>query len=216
MRVRRILSRAIHRMLRPRRTIWPTRDGWWCLLVVIGLGVAAINTGNNLLYLLVSLLLGLIVVSGMLSELSMRGVHLTGIEPEEIHAGEPQLFGAIVANRKPWFVSYSIGIEVLSPTAEPRFLYVPRLPPGSERLVTWHNTLPRRGRHALPGVRVTTRFPFGLFVKAARPALRSEVTVFPALRPVSAEALRQLASAGQGPARRRGRGTGLYNLRGYW
>jgi hypothetical protein len=57
----------VHRILHPRRTIWPTRDGWWSLLVVIGLGVAAINTGNNLLYLLDSLLFGVIVVSGILS-----------------------------------------------------------------------------------------------------------------------------------------------------
>jgi len=202
-------------MLHPRRTIWPTRDGWWCLFVVIGLGVAAINTGNNLLYLLVSLLLGLIVVSGMLSELAMRGVELVGVAPDELHAGEPAVFGARIANRKRWLVSYSIGVDVLSPAAEPRFLYVPRLPPGAERLVTWRDTLPRRGRHPIAGVRLTTRFPFGLFLKAARPVLHAEIIVFPALRPVAPEMLRQLGSAGQVGARRRGRGTDLYNLRGY-
>ena len=69
----------LRRMLHPRRTIWPTRDGWWSLLVVIGLGVAAINTGNNLLYLLDSLLFGLIVVSGVLSEMVMRGVSVASI-----------------------------------------------------------------------------------------------------------------------------------------
>src|SRR2546430_4681974 len=36
----------------PRRTLWPARDGWWCLGAALGLGFAAINTGNNLLYLL--------------------------------------------------------------------------------------------------------------------------------------------------------------------
>ena len=78
------------RPFRPRRTIWPTRDGWWCLFVAIGLGVAAINTGNNLLYLLVSLLLSLIVVSGMLSEQSMRGLRLEADAPEEIFATRPR------------------------------------------------------------------------------------------------------------------------------
>jgi uncharacterized protein (DUF58 family) len=81
--------------------------------------------------------------------------------------------------------------------------------------VTWEDTLPRRGRQTLHGVRITTRFPFGFFLKAGRPTLRSEVVVFPALRPVSAELLRQLSLIGQAPAQRRGRGTGLYNLRGY-
>src|SRR5438445_10055422 len=102
------------RPFRPRRTIWPTRDGWWCLFVVIGLGVAAVNTGNNLLYLLVSLLLALIIVSGMLSEQSMRGLELIAVDPEEIYAGHPALFGMTIANRKRWLTSYSITVEVLS------------------------------------------------------------------------------------------------------
>jgi uncharacterized protein (DUF58 family) len=215
MRGGRTLERLVWRLFRPRRTIWPTRDGWWSLLVVMGLGVAAINTGNNLLYLLVSLLLGLIIVSGVLSEIAMRGIEVTGIEPEEIHAGEPALFGARVANRKRWAASYSICIEVLSPTAVPRLLYLPRLGADTERLVTWEDTLAGRGRHRLAGVRITTRFPFGLFLKAARPTLEAEVVVFPVVRHVSPELLRQLGSSGHSPTRRRGRGLDLYNLRGY-
>ena len=83
----------VWRLIHPRRTIWPTRDGVWCLCVVIGLGVAAVNTGNNLLYLLVSLLLALIIVSGVLSEQSMRGLELIAVDPEEIYAGHPAVFG---------------------------------------------------------------------------------------------------------------------------
>ena len=62
--------------------------------------MAAINTGNNLLYLLVSALLALIVVSGILSEQAMRGLALTPITPEELYAGRPARHGAPVANRK--------------------------------------------------------------------------------------------------------------------
>jgi len=45
--------------------------------------------------------------------------------------------------------------------------------------------------------------------------LASEVVVFPAVRPVSPDLVRQLGGAGDKAARRRGRGTELYNLRGY-
>ena len=203
------------RLLHPRRTIWPTRDGWWSLFVVMGLGVAAINTGNNLLYLLLSLLLALIIVSGILSEQSMRGLELYSITPEDIHAGRPELFGMTIGNGKRWLTSYSITVEVLSPTSATRFLYLPRLEAGVDRLLTWEDTLPRRGRHQLAGVRVTTRFPFGLFLKAGQPALTGEILVFPALLPVSPDLLRQLGAAGDRTTRRRGRGTDLYNLRGY-
>lgn len=181
----------------------------------MGLGVAAINTGNNLLYLLVSLLLALIIVSGVLSEQCLRGLDLIAMEPEEIYAGRPALFGMSVANRKRWLASYSITIEILSPTSATRFLYLPRLDAGADRLFTWEDTLPRRGLHRLEGVRVTTRFPFGLFLKAGRPILTSEVVVYPAILPVSRDVLRQFGGAGDRRVRRRGRGTDLYNLRVY-
>jgi uncharacterized protein (DUF58 family) len=212
---RMIQGRWFWRLLRPPRTIWPTRDGVWCLLVVMGLGVAAINTGNNLLYLLVSLLLALIIMSGVLSEQSLRKLDLVAMDPEEIYAGRPALFGMTIANRKRWLTSYSITIEILSPTSPTRFLYLPRLDAGTQRLVTWEDTLPRRGPHRLAGVRVTTRFPFGLFLKAGRPMLASEVVVYPAIRPISQGMLRQLGTAGDRRARRRGRGSDLYNLRDY-
>jgi uncharacterized protein (DUF58 family) len=205
----------LQRLFRPRRTIWPTRDGWWCLFVVLGLGIAAINTGNNLLYLLVALLLSFIIVSGVLSEQSLRGIELHAILPEDVYAGQSAPLGASIANRKRWWASYSITIDVLSPSAAPRFLYVPRLTAGEERVVTWEDTLPRRGRHRLPGVRVTTRFPFALFLKAGQPALAAHVIVYPAVRTVSPDLLRQLGVAGDHAARRRGGGSDLYNLRGY-
>jgi len=203
------------RPFRPRRTIWPTRDGWWCLFVVIGLGVAAINTGNNLLYLLVSLLLSLIVVSGVLSEQSMRGLRLDADAPEEIFAGTPALFGAVLANRKRWLTSYSITLELLTRGGPTRFIYMPRLEAGRDRLLTWEETLPARGRHRLAGVRLTTRFPFALFLKAGRVTLNREVLVFPAVRPISPAALLRLVGAGTSAVRRRGRGHDLYNLRAY-
>jgi uncharacterized protein (DUF58 family) len=64
-------------------------------------------------------------------------------------------------------------------------------------------------------VRLTTRFPFGLFLKAARVTLDREVLVFPAVRPLPTETLHRLVGAGTAAVRRRGRGHDLYNLRSY-
>jgi uncharacterized protein (DUF58 family) len=211
--VRRRLGAAWRRLvefLTPPRTIRPTRDGWWCLGAAVGLGFAAMNTGNNLLYLLASLLLALIVMSGVFSEQSMRRLRLAAVVPDEIYAGRPTLAGARVINRKRWLPSYSVTLE-----AGGRRLYLDRLGAGEERLVTWETTLPRRGRHRLPGLRVTTRFPFGLFVKASRLILDQEVVVFPAVHPLDAERRRALAASGARASRRRGRGHDLYNLREY-
>jgi uncharacterized protein (DUF58 family) len=209
------------RVLWPRRTIRPTRDGWWCLFAALGLGVAAVNTGNNLAYLLCSMLLAIITVSGMLSDQSLRGLRLRPVVPDEVYAGRPALFGATLINGKRRLPSYSVAVEILGPgervrkRAARRTLYVPRLGPGDERVVTWEATLPGRGRRRLPGLRLVTRFPFGLFVKMGPVGLESEVLVFPAVRPIDPDRIRELGGHGDTAARRRGRGHDLYDLRPY-
>jgi uncharacterized protein (DUF58 family) len=202
--------RALLARLRPRRALRPTRDGWWCLGAALGLGFVAVNTGNNLLYLLASLLLALIVVSGILSEQSMRRLRLRPAIPEEIYAARPALLGVRVLNRKRWLPSYSVALE-----APEHQLYIDRLAAGAERLVTWETTFPTRGRRRLPGMRVLTRFPFGLFLKAGRLALDAEVIVFPAVRALDGTWRRRLAAGGARSLHRRGRGHDLYALREY-
>ena len=198
---------------RPRRTLRPTREGWWCLAVTLGLGVTAMNTGNNLLYLLESMVLALIVASGVLSEQSVRGVHVEPVLPEEIFAGTPCAIGARVRNTKTRLASFSIALE--RPGTAERLAYLTRLGPGEERLVAWEETLPRRGRHRLSGARPVTRFPFGLFVKAARAAAAPEVIVYPRRVSPPPALVRQAGGAGFASARRRGRGDELHELRAY-
>jgi uncharacterized protein (DUF58 family) len=202
---------ALPPRLRPRRTIQPTREGWWCLLAAVGLGLAAINSGNNLLYLLESALLGLVIVSGILSEQSMRKVQVAPLLPEEIYAGRPALLSARVVNSKRRLPARSIVLEVVGTARLP----LPWLRPGGERVVTWEQTFSSRGRQRLSGVRVTTRFPFGLFVKAGPRQGEAEVVVFPAVEPVDLERTGPAPGEEAAPIRRRGRGVDLYNLREY-
>ncbi len=174
----------------PRRTLWPTRDGWWCLGAALGLGFAAINTGNNLFYLLVSMLLGLIIVSGVLSEQSIRRVRVEPALPAELFAGQAALVAARVVNRKRWRTSYSITVEVLGGGHR---AYLAKLEGGGARLVTWQETPRARGRWRVAGFKVA----------------------YPAVSPISADRRRELAGTGGAPAPRRGRGHGLHNLREY-
>ncbi|HEY3065991.1 MAG TPA: DUF58 domain-containing protein [Methylomirabilota bacterium] len=179
----------------------------------MALGFAAMNTGNNLLYLLLSMLLALIVVSGILSEQCIRGLTLAPVAPDEIFARSPALLAARVHNGKRWAPSYSITLEVMESGG--RVIYVPKLEAGAERTVTWEVTFTARGRQRVPGIRVATRFPFGLFRKAGLPARAEEVVVYPALVPMPE--VRGQASAGTSIAAlpRRGRGDDVYNLRDY-
>jgi uncharacterized protein (DUF58 family) len=64
-------------------------------------------------------------------------------------------------------------------------------------------------------VRVLTRFPFGLFLKAGRVAFDAEVVVFPAVRPLDEAWRRRLVTSGVRSLHRRGQGHDLYSLREY-
>jgi uncharacterized protein (DUF58 family) len=180
----------------------------------MGLGLAAANTGNNLLYLLVATLLGLIVASGVLSEQSMRGLKLARVIPGEIFAGQAALVGLVLTNTKRWLSTHSVAVESLGISGAGG-RYVSRLEPGQEALLTVEERFPRRGRHQLPRVRVVTRFPFGLFLKMSHPLPSQEVLVYPAVRPLAPESLRGIESGWAEPERRAGQGAELHNLRDY-
>lgn len=195
------------------RTLRPTREGWWCLLATVGVGFAAVSTGNNLLYLLEAMLLGLIVVSGLLSEMSMRGLRLALRVPDEVFAGRPALFAVAIVNGKRYLPSYSLALA--APGHGEIVRYLPRLRAGEERLIAWETTFPSRGRERLPALRVTTRFPFGLFAKSAPVVVDAEVVVYPALRAVPTETWRRAQGVVFTSPRRAGRGHGLRDLREY-
>src|SRR3972149_65693 len=198
------------RMLRPPRTIRPTKEGWWFLFATLGLGSAATNPGNNLLSLLLSMLLGTIVVSGILSEQCLKRLRLYRAAPREIFAGTPAAVGCLLYNSKRLLASYSLIVELPAPTGGAlRRFFAPKLDAGQQRLCSWEETFPRRGRHQLPAARVMTRFPFGLFLKATHPITLDEVLVFPAVRPLAPEDARDLGGSGGEREPRPGRGPDL-------
>jgi len=199
-------------VFRPRRTIRPTREGWWCLAIAILLGLTSVNSGNNLLYLLESLLLALIIVSGVMSEQSLRGVRLRPLLPDAVFAGQSVMLGAVVRNAKRRLPARSIALETADGA---RVIAFPWLGPGVEQVAAWPHTFMRRGRQRLPGLRLTTRFPFGLFAKRGRVRFEQEVIVFPSPAVVSDGRLHDTQGGDGIAARRRGRGHTLRELREY-
>ncbi len=89
-----------------------TRAGIVYVLVTLVIGIAALNTGNNLLYIVVAAMLAAIVVSGYVSALVLRYIELDVHVPEHVFAGRPVL-GRIVL-RNPRHVLPSFSIRVVS------------------------------------------------------------------------------------------------------
>ena len=85
-----------------------TKAGALYAIVVLLIGIAALNTGNNLLYIIVAAMLAAIVVSGIASALCLRGLELELKIPEHIFAGTEVPGTLCVRNPRRWVPSLSI------------------------------------------------------------------------------------------------------------
>ncbi len=164
------------------RTLRFTKDGWRFVLLLLVIGISAINTGNNLLYLVVATLLSLIIISGILSELVLQNLHIKRELPAVIHKNSVVPVRISVENRKGLVASYSFWVEELPQEGlECEPLYIVKLEAGGKKEGIARYTFTRRGRMKLSGIVVATRFPFGFFVKMRRLPSAQEVVVYPAI-----------------------------------
>ncbi|MFZ0797856.1 MAG: DUF58 domain-containing protein [Terriglobales bacterium] len=87
-----------------------TRAGLIYILISVVIGIAAINTGNNLLYVVVAALLSAILVSGIASALVLRSLALDVHLPEHVFAGRPMLARLLLRNTSSWLPSFSVRV----------------------------------------------------------------------------------------------------------
>jgi len=92
-----------------------TRVGIVYVLVVVVIAVAALNTGNNLLYIVVAALLAAILVSGLASALVLRDLQLEVRVPEHVFAEAAAPGRIILRNPRRWLPSFSVQVVPLSP-----------------------------------------------------------------------------------------------------
>ena len=170
---------------RPPRRLKLTREGKYFIGITFGVGFAAINTGNNLLYLLLGMLLSLIVVSGVLSELSLRQLTVVRRLPPRAQVGRAHLVEIEVFNHKHKIPSYAIEVEDLraGQPADKRCFFL-KISPRSAQVAAYRRTPARRGRDRHVGFRVATRFPFGLFEKSRELSAEGDLIIYPAVDPV--------------------------------
>ncbi|MFZ3265439.1 MAG: DUF58 domain-containing protein [Terriglobales bacterium] len=87
-----------------------TRAGMIYMLITVVIGIAAINTGNNLLYVIVAALLSAIIVSGIASAAVLRSLALDVHLPEHVFAGRPMMARLLLRNRSSWMPSFSVRV----------------------------------------------------------------------------------------------------------
>jgi uncharacterized protein (DUF58 family) len=206
--------------LRPPRRLRILRAGAFIIAGTLALGFATLNTGNNLLYLLMGALLGTIALSGWLSEQALRRLRVERQVPRAATVGEPARLLYRVHNGKRRLPSHGIEIRELPVPAavraghpawvsEPAFAAV--LEPGASVRGRGMLTVPRRGVYPLAGVVLATSFPFGLFSKERDVVLAGQLVVWPRTdrpvrtpRPGGIRSARRYAGSSSAPVLQRG------------
>jgi uncharacterized protein (DUF58 family) len=207
----------------------PTSGGGVFLVIIIVVGFAAWNTGNNLLFLVFSLLCSTLFVGWIAARTSLRDLTVSARFPDHIFAAESAPVIVTLRNTKRLLPSFSIFVEARGPNAEaePRaaarrryakrllayFSYVPHHASAEQRV---EQLFPKRGHVLIDGFELSTRFPFGFFRRRRRLRARNvDIIVYPKPEVISDKLHLLPMYAGRIPSLRRGAGHDLFSLRDY-
>ena len=207
----------------------PTSGGGVFLVIIIVVGFAAWNTGNNLLFLVFSLLCSTLFVGWMAARTSLRDLTVSARFPDHIFAAEAAPVIVTLRNRKRVLPSFSILVEARGPSGEADqkakrrtryskrllayFSYVPHHAAAEQRV---EQLFPKRGHVLIDGFELSTRFPFGFFRRRRRLRARNvDIIVYPKPEVISDELHLLPMYAGRMPSLRRGAGHDLFSMRDY-
>jgi len=207
----------------------PTSGGGVFLVIIVVVGFAAWNTGNNLLFLVFSLLCSTLFVGWIAARASLRDLTVSARFPDHIFAAEPAPVIVTLRNTKRVLPSFSIMVEARGPNSEPEddsrrrkryakrllayFSYVPHHAAAEQKV---EQLFPTRGHVLIDGFELSTRFPFGFFRRRRRLRARNvDIIVYPKPEVISDELHLLPMYAGRIPSLRRGAGHDLFSMRDY-
>lgn len=235
---------TLKKRLRAPRQLSLTRAGKFFLLITLAVGFGAINTGNNLLFLLFGMLLALILASGILSEGVIKNLRLRRRLPKRIFENEaapgsfqlhnsgpwPSL-SVVASEQNPLVRSGPLKGQTIGPSQIPWWkfwrqqtdqdssfiaaTYCLRADGNQATSLDTLYTLPARGRVDLPGLQITTRFPFGLFEKSRLFEAPATLLVYPRAEPADPWLGLLDSRFGDTSKNRRGQGEEFFGLRDY-
>ncbi len=170
----------------------PTAQGVGFALLVAGVAFAAVNTGNNLIYFVLSLLFAMLIVSNVLAEWNLRGLSVHRHLSTEIRAGEPAGGTFVLVNHRRLGTAWVVEIEERGAVLGSARVRACR--PGESEEVSTVWTFPGRGVATLDTVRLRSLFPFGVLSRHRDVSVPADVLVYPA----PARGLSPLARTGHG------------------
>lgn len=220
-----------------------TTGGAIMLVLIMIVGFSAWNTGNNLLFLVLSFLIATMIIGFFAGSICLKKLDVKMRFPEAIFAGEPTPILVSLHNRKRVFPTFSVVAKVRGKERErsiadaelrailPQWLaerlgratvirrtlnHFVYIGPKQKADAKTDHIFPHRGRLIIKDFELSTKFPFGFFNHRRRlPARETELIVFPRLMPLDLELGDLPLGIGQFAANRRGAGQDLLAMRDY-
>jgi uncharacterized protein (DUF58 family) len=205
-----------------------TREGIVYLGGVFVVTLAALNTGNNLLFMILACLLAGVLISGLLSRLVLSGVDVRLELPEHIFAGRPIMAIAELHNTKQTMPSFSVLLvseekqktkkqdsSKALPNILARPVYFPHVPRKQTVRQNVELRFPQRGIYRQDALGLRTKFPFGFLQKTRRVDSEIEALVYPSVEPTEEFYEILPLVSGELESYQRGRGNDLYSIRDY-
>jgi uncharacterized protein (DUF58 family) len=206
-----------------------TSGGIVFVMALIVVALAAWNTGNNLLFLVFSIMLSTLFVSWAAARMSLRDLTVAAHFPDHIFAGEPAEVTVTVRNSKRMLPSFSVLVAARGPTEREDhsqnrrtrflkrtlgyFIYIPHKSAAEQQI---QKTFAKRGHVIVNGFELSTAFPFGFFRHRRRLSARDvDIVVYPKPEVVADELNLLPLYSGQTASFRRGAGHDLLMLRDY-
>src|SRR5256886_12270700 len=178
--------------------------------MMLFMGLAAINSQANLLFGVFGLMIGVLLVSGVISRFVLRGLAMKRILPRRAIVGQPITVSYELTNAKRYWPSLSVtvaeidGVEAFAKQPHGYLLHAaPRL-----TVTVPVELIPkRRGLHTLDRHQISTSFPFGFIKRALDRRSEDHLLIYPALGVVDRKLLEMMRSAeSTGPTMRPRRG----------
>jgi uncharacterized protein (DUF58 family) len=158
-----------------------TREGRVFVVATLGVGIAAVNTANNLMFLVLGLLLSMLLTSGVLSDLVLMRLRVSRARQGRVFAGTPAYFALHVSNGKSRLRSMSFELVDRVEGSDGARGYVLDLAAGESKEIVVAHTFTRRGRARLTGIETSTRYPFDIIEKGDVHEAEEELVVYPRL-----------------------------------
>ena len=205
-----------------------TREGLVYIGGILVVALAALNTGNNLLFMVLACLLAGMLISGFLSRVVLGDIDVQLELPEHVFAKRTVLAVAELHNEKQISPSFSVSLVAetddsekrnknahSSPAVLDRAVYFPYIPHGQTVRQSVELTFPRRGVYRQDVLGLRTKFPFGFLQKTRRLKSGIEVVVYPQIEPTEEFYEILPLVSGELESFQRGRGNDLYAIRDY-